>query len=191
MRRLGNGDPFPTLHLPRAGGGSISLPEDLAGFYGVVLLYRGSWCPYCNAQLASFQRALDSLTQLDIRVVALSVDDEAAANTLVEKYRLTFPVGHSADPAAVADATGAYLSDDGTVSPVHGLRACTRRLRAHRRLLQRGYRPPGGGRRRRLHHVPARCRLTRLGSSDALKHRSRRCNACVVCRDRTLEHRQR
>ncbi len=114
MRRLGNGDPFPTLHLPRAGGGSISLPEDLAGFYGVVLLYRGSWCPYCNAQLASFQRALDSLTQLDVRVVALSVDDEAAAQKLVEKYRLTFPVGHSADPAAVADATGAYLSDDGT-----------------------------------------------------------------------------
>ena len=114
MRRLDNGDPFPTLHLPRAGGGSISLPEDLAGFYGVVLLYRGSWCPYCNAQLASFQRALDSLTQLDIRVVALSVDDEAAAQKLVEKHRLTFPVGHSADPAAVAGATGAYLSDDGT-----------------------------------------------------------------------------
>jgi peroxiredoxin len=114
MRRLGNGDLFPTLHLPRAGGGRISLPEDLAGSYGVVLLYRGSWCPYCNAQLASFQRALDSLTQLNVRVVALSVDDESAAQKLVEKYGLTFPVGHSADPAAVADATGAYLSDDGT-----------------------------------------------------------------------------
>jgi peroxiredoxin len=114
MSRLGNGDLFPTLHFARVGGGTISLPEDLAGSYGVVLLYRGSWCPYCNAQLASFQRALDSLTQLDVRVVALSVDDESAAQKLVQKYGLTFPVGHSADPAAVADATGAYLSDDGT-----------------------------------------------------------------------------
>jgi peroxiredoxin len=113
MSRLGNGDLFPTIHLPRVGGGTISLPEDLAGSFGVVLIYRGAWCPYCNAQLASFQRALDSLTQLDVGVVALSVDDEAAARDLVEKHRLTFPVGHSADAAAVAGATGAFLSDDG------------------------------------------------------------------------------
>ena len=33
------------------------LAGDLAGSYGIVLVYRGSWCPYCNAQLASFSRA--------------------------------------------------------------------------------------------------------------------------------------
>lgn len=114
MSRLSNGDAFPTLTLPRVGGGTVVLPQDLAGSFGVVLVYRGAWCPYCNAQLASFQRALDSLTQLNVRVVALSVDDEAASEELVEKHRLRFPVAHSADPAEVATATGAYLSEDGS-----------------------------------------------------------------------------
>jgi len=34
--------------------------------------------PYCNAQLSAFQRSLDSLADLDISVVALSVDNEAS-----------------------------------------------------------------------------------------------------------------
>jgi len=45
---------------PAVGGGTISLPDDLADSYGVVLIYRGSWCPYCNAQLAAFSRARDA-----------------------------------------------------------------------------------------------------------------------------------
>jgi peroxiredoxin len=113
MSQLNNGDAFPTLTLPRVGGGTLSLPIDLAGSFGVVLIYRGSWCPYCNAQLASFQRALASLTERNIRVVALSVDQESAGAELVDKHGLRFPIGHSADPVTVAAATGAYLSADG------------------------------------------------------------------------------
>jgi peroxiredoxin len=48
VSRLQNGDLFPSLSVPAVGGGTISLPEDLAGGFGIVLLYRGSWCPYCN-----------------------------------------------------------------------------------------------------------------------------------------------
>jgi peroxiredoxin len=114
MSRLINGAKFPSLSLPVVGGDTIALPEDLAGHFGVVLIYRGSWCPYCNAQLASFQRAQDSLAELDLRVVALSVDDAATSAQLVAKHHLSFPIAHSADAQAVADATGAYLSEDGT-----------------------------------------------------------------------------
>ena len=112
MSRLRNGQPFPPLEVPAVGGGTISLPDDLAGSYGVVLIYRGSWCPYCNAQLAAFSRALDALTELGVTVVALSVDDEEASAALVAKHRLRFPVGHSADAGKVAAVTGAYLSDE-------------------------------------------------------------------------------
>lgn len=77
MSRLHNGQQFPALSVPAVGGGSISLPDDLAGSYGIVLIYRGSWCPYCNAQLASFSRAMERLDQIGAKVVALSVDDEA------------------------------------------------------------------------------------------------------------------
>jgi len=112
MSRLRNGQPFPPLEVPAVGGGTISLPDDLAGSYGVILIYRGSWCPYCNAQLAAFSRALDALTELGAKVVALSVDDEATSAALAARHKLRFPVGHSADAGKVAAATGAYVNDD-------------------------------------------------------------------------------
>jgi peroxiredoxin len=75
--------------------------------FGVVLLYRGGWCPYCNAQLRACRRAAD----LDIRVVALSVDDEATTRQTIAKHGLEFSVGHDADADAVAAATGAFVND--------------------------------------------------------------------------------
>lgn len=111
MGVLHNGDKFPDLTLAAVGGGTLSLPEDLAGSYGVVLVYRGSWCPYCNAQLSAFGRAQDWLDDVDAKVVAFSVDDEATATTTADIYELTFPVGHSADADAVADTLGSYTHD--------------------------------------------------------------------------------
>jgi peroxiredoxin len=73
---------------------------------------RGAWCPYCNAQLAAFSRATDALGELGVKIVALSVDDEATASTVVEKHRLRFPVGVRADADAIAAVTGAYVNDD-------------------------------------------------------------------------------
>ncbi len=90
MLRLVNGQTFPDLQLRRVGGGTVSLPGDLAGDFGVVLVYRGSWCPYCKGQLAAFSRAKESLDKAGARVVALSVDDEKTSTELAEKLRLTF-----------------------------------------------------------------------------------------------------
>jgi peroxiredoxin len=89
------------------------VPSVFDGRYGVVLFYRGSWCPYCNAQLRAFQRATDSLAEVGASVVALSVDDEATTTELIAKHRLAFPVGHSADAAAVSAATGAFVDPAG------------------------------------------------------------------------------
>jgi peroxiredoxin len=109
---LSPGDQFPALTVTLAGGGTLQLPDALAGHFGVILLYRGSWCPYCNAQLRAFQRAHDALAAVDARVVALSVDDEATTQAFIAKHGLQFPVGHSADARAVAAATGAFVNDD-------------------------------------------------------------------------------
>ena len=105
-------DPFPALTVSLPGGRALRLPDDLAGHFGVVLFYRGSWCPYCNAQLSAFQQALDRLAEMDVTVVALSVDDEATTRELIDKHDLRFLVGHGADASAIADATGAFVNDD-------------------------------------------------------------------------------
>jgi len=112
MPRLENSAPFPPLQLPLVGGGVLSLPEDLAGGFGVVLVYRGSWCPYCNAQLAAFSRAQDKFDAAGVKVVAFSVDDEATSKALVDKHRLGFPVAHSADADEVATTLGSYVNDE-------------------------------------------------------------------------------
>src|ERR687891_2761119 len=111
ITRLYPGDTFPSLTITPADGRPLELPGALAGHFGVVLLYRGGWCPCCNAQLRAFQRATDQLVDLDIRVVALSVDDEATTRQTIATHGLEFPVGHDADADAVAAATGAFVND--------------------------------------------------------------------------------
>lgn len=112
MGPLKPGDTFPTVTVPQVGGGSITLPDAVVGGFGVVLLYRGSWCPYCNAQLRAFQRAADRLADVGAKVVALSVDDEATTKELIAKHGLTFPIGHSADATTISEATGAFVDPE-------------------------------------------------------------------------------
>jgi peroxiredoxin len=109
---LHSGDLFPTLTLTLPGGRELKLPEAFAGRYGVVLFNRGSWCPYCNAQLRAFQRAHEELDAAGAAVVSVSVDDEETTRALIAKHGLQFPVGHSADADAFAEATGAFVNQD-------------------------------------------------------------------------------
>ena len=107
---LQNGDIFPALSIDSVGGGQISLPGDLAGAFGVVLIYRGSWCPYCVAQLTGFAQAAGELAELGVKLVALSADDGPSSNELATKLRLPFPIGFGADVDLVRAVTGAYIN---------------------------------------------------------------------------------
>jgi peroxiredoxin len=112
VNRLIEGQPFPPLALPTAGGGSVKLPGDLAGSASVILVYRGSWCPYCSAQLASFARAYDRLTHAGVRVVALSADSRSDAESTVAEHKLPFPVAYGIDPHELAELIGNYVGTD-------------------------------------------------------------------------------
>lgn len=112
MTLLAPGDIFPDLDLTLVSDETLHLPDHLAGKFGVVLFNRGSWCPYCNAQLRGFERAQQGLTEVGAAVVSLSVDDEQATRELIEKHQLTFPVGHSADAQKISDLTGAFVNPD-------------------------------------------------------------------------------
>src|SRR5436190_10648804 len=112
MPLLNPGDHFPPIMITPVDGEAIDLPDTLAGHFAVILFNRGSWCPFCNAQLRAFQRDAEKLGGLDVNVVSLSVDDEATTRELIAKHRLTFPVGHSADAAAIHKATGAFVNPD-------------------------------------------------------------------------------
>jgi peroxiredoxin len=109
--RLQNGDRFPDLTIDIVGGRRFAIPRDFAGSYAVVLFYRGAWCPYCCAQLAAFSRASERLAAVGVTIIALSVDDEATSQALVDKLRLSFPVGYNANAGDIAARTGAYVEE--------------------------------------------------------------------------------
>ena len=112
MPLLNPGDTFPRLTISTTDGQALTVPDAFAGDFGVVLFYRGAWCPYCNAQLRAFERSGQALADAGIRVAALSVDDMETTAGLVAKHKLTFPVGYGADAPAVAAVTGAFVNPD-------------------------------------------------------------------------------
>jgi peroxiredoxin len=112
MPLLHPGDTFPELTLTVPDGKTVRVPETFDGRFGVLLFYRGSWCPYCNAQLRAFQRASGTLADAGASVAALSVDDEETTTALIAKLGLTFPVGYGADAHKVAEVTGAFVNPD-------------------------------------------------------------------------------
>jgi peroxiredoxin len=60
---------------------------------------------------ARSKRAKESLANVDARVVALSVDDQATTEALITKHGLDFTVGYGADARAIADVSGAFVND--------------------------------------------------------------------------------
>jgi peroxiredoxin len=117
MPLLGAGDAFPRLPISVIEGDGdrvLTVPDAFGDGFGVVLFYRGAWCPYCLQQLRSFERARRQLDELGIAVVALSSEDRSTTAALTSDLGLTFPLGHSADPVALAAQTGAFVSTDET-----------------------------------------------------------------------------
>ncbi len=112
MTLLSPGDRFPALTVNLLDGESLELPDAFAGGFGVVLVNRGAWCPFCTGQLRAFQRAAAKLDDAGIRVVSLSVDSEETVRGLVAENGLEFPVGHSADADAVSESLGAFVNQE-------------------------------------------------------------------------------
>jgi peroxiredoxin len=114
MPLLHPGETFPSLTIKLPGGETLDLLHSLDGHLSAILFFRGSWCPYCVAQLRAFQRAAPGLAEIDVKIVALSVDDEATTQELITKNGLEFPVGYGANARALAEQTGAFVNEDPT-----------------------------------------------------------------------------
>jgi peroxiredoxin len=112
MPLLNPGDPFPRLTISTTDGQALAIPDAFAGDFATVLFYRGAWCPYCNAQLRAFERASETLAVAGVKVAALSVDDMETTAALIDKHKLTFPVGYGAAAPAIASLTGAFVNPD-------------------------------------------------------------------------------
>lgn len=88
----GPGDPAPEFSLPGVTGESISLLETLASGPVVLTFYRGAWCPYCNIQLAAYERSVPAITEAGGCLIAISPQTPDGSLSMTEKNHLTYDV---------------------------------------------------------------------------------------------------
>ncbi|MFC3300556.1 AhpC/TSA family [Arthrobacter agilis] len=67
------GDPLPDAVLYAADGQAVSLADLLDSAAAILVFYRGSWCPYCNIALQTYQRELLPVVEaFGTRLIAIS-----------------------------------------------------------------------------------------------------------------------
>ncbi len=74
------GDQAPMFELPDGTGETVTLAGILKSGPAIVTFYRGSWCPYCNIQLRSYQQHLDQFRALGAELVAISPEKPTPAD---------------------------------------------------------------------------------------------------------------
>jgi peroxiredoxin len=90
---LAIGKRFPDGDLLTATGEPTTLAATLSGAAGVVVFYRGAWCPYCNLALAAYRDDLNGpLRDRGIVLVAVSPQVPDGSMTIREKHSLDFAV---------------------------------------------------------------------------------------------------
>ncbi len=90
--KLKVGDIAPDFSLSNVNGQTIKLSELLQKGKVVLTFYRGTWCPYCNLQLAHYQSALEEINSLGAQLVAISPQTPDESLTIKEKNDLKFEV---------------------------------------------------------------------------------------------------
>lgn len=90
--KLTVGDKAPTFSLPNATGKIISSSELLEKGKLVIIFYRGTWCPYCNLQLDTYQKYIEQIKAKGANLIAISPQTPDQSLSIKEKNELAFEV---------------------------------------------------------------------------------------------------
>jgi peroxiredoxin len=87
------GDRMPDGNLLDVAGQPTTLAAALSSRPGVIVFYRGGWCPYCNIALRAYQTQLvPALAEQGIPLVAISPQSPDGSLSTQETKELTFTV---------------------------------------------------------------------------------------------------
>jgi peroxiredoxin len=114
------GQRLPDATLLDPTGEAVSLDTLRAGAPVVLVLYRGSWCPYCNLTLRTYRaELLPALRERGVGLVAVSPQTPEASDLAVANGELAFPV--LTDPGnALARALGVVTAPSAAARAAHG-----------------------------------------------------------------------
>lgn len=84
------GEKIPALTLKTAENKAFDLSELLKKKKTVLIFYRGSWCPYCNAHLQALAEAEQQIIDLGYQIIAVSSDSPENLKITEEKDKVKY-----------------------------------------------------------------------------------------------------
>lgn len=91
------GKKIPDVSLVNAQGKKVKLSDLRKKGPVIITFYRGSWCPYCNAQLSNFQQNLVEFQKKGAQLVAVTPEKPDLSVLLAENKKLEFEILHDKD----------------------------------------------------------------------------------------------
>ena len=88
---ISEGTPAPAFHLPRDGGGTVSL-ADFTGRNLVLFFYPRADTPGCTKEAIDFTRLSGAFAESQTAVVGVSADPQYAQEAFRDKYELAVPL---------------------------------------------------------------------------------------------------
>jgi peroxiredoxin len=113
---IGVGTGAPDADLRDVEGKEVTLQAILAGKPTVLIFYRGSWCPYCNAHLSDLVTVEEELRSLGYQIVAISPDRPEELNQVASADHLNYRLFSDPQAEAMKKFGVAYRVDDTTVT---------------------------------------------------------------------------
>ena len=84
------GETIPDIKLLGNYNKQISLKDKFANKPTVLIVYRGGWCPYCNAHLSDIGMVEDEIIEAGYQVIAASPDEPLQLKNTVDKKDLKY-----------------------------------------------------------------------------------------------------
>lgn len=86
------GDTMPDFSLPNAAGKKIQLSSVLKKGPAIIAFYRGSWCPYCNVQLNSYQQHLSEFKKRKATLLAITPEKRDLSVETAKAKKIEFDI---------------------------------------------------------------------------------------------------
>lgn len=110
------GDKAPLFSARNHDGKLIRLRDVLKTGPVVLFFYRGSWCPYCNKQMAQLQDSLKFIIAKRASVIGITPETDASMNTILAKSGASFPLIHDGNYHIMNSYDVSFTLDSATVT---------------------------------------------------------------------------
>ncbi len=119
--KLQKGDKAPTFTLGNAIGQLVKLEDLLKEGKVVMTFYRGTWCPYCNLALKSYQEILSKINEAGAQFIAISPQTPDQSLSIKEKNELAFEVLSDPGNVVARQFTTVFSNSEAPVAAMKAL----------------------------------------------------------------------